>query len=128
MKVIYIEDDPTNRTVMQEMLGVGGISVADAADARTGLAMIAREPFDLVIMDLRMPEISGLTAIRQLRSREPAGRRVPILVLTAELTAGVRELCRTAGADEFMEKPVSMAGRFARIGSILSTQDALVLG
>ena len=66
--MIYIDDDATNRAVLCDMIASAGLPITDAADAKTGLQAIKDGEFDLVLMDLRMPEVSGLTAIRQLRS------------------------------------------------------------
>ena len=102
MDIIYVDDDAANRAVMREMLATAGVEMAEAADAASGLAAIDSGDFDVVLMDLRMPHMNGLTAIRQLRARAGAKGRVPVLVVTADLTAGVKELCKGAGADAFL--------------------------
>lgn len=127
MNIIYIDDDATNRTVVQGMLAAAGLSMAEAADARTGLRMVDENDYSLVVMDLRMPEMNGLTAIRQLRVRTDHKGRVPILVLTADLTPGVCAMCRSAGANSFLEKPVSMEQLFDVIGTIMVGNKAFVL-
>jgi CheY-like chemotaxis protein len=70
--------------------------------------MISDGDFDLILMDLRMPDMNGLTAIRQLRSAREHMTRIPIVVVTADPSDGVREMCRSAGADDFLDKPVSL--------------------
>ena len=127
MNIIYIEDDATNRAVLREMLATAGLPLTEAEDARTGLRLIDTGAYDLVVMDLRMPEISGLTAIRQLRAREDGSRRIPILVVSAELSPGVRDMCRSAGADAFVEKPITMERLFGAIGSTLVNGEGAVL-
>src|SRR6478609_135767 len=122
MNIIYVDDDAANRAVMREMLATAGVEMAEAADAVSGLAAIDRGDFDVVLMDLRMPHMNGLTAIRQLRARTGSRGRVPVLVVTADLTAGVKELCKGAGADAFLAKPVSMDQLFTVIGSLLATR------
>jgi CheY-like chemotaxis protein len=118
MNVIYIDDDATNRAVLSGMLDLAGVSLVEAEDAETGLRKIDEGRFDLAVMDLRMPGMNGLTAIRRLRARE-TGRRLPVLVVTADLTPGVRELCVAAGADGFMEKPVALNRFFDAAGSAM---------
>ena len=107
MNVIYIDDDATNRALLRDMLALEGIGMQEAADGLTGLKMIGEGDFDLIFMDLRMPNLNGLTAIRQLRSA-PQKKHVPIIVVTADPSEGVRELCRNAGADDFLDTPVSL--------------------
>jgi CheY-like chemotaxis protein len=120
MELIYVDDDAANRAVMREMLATAGLVMAEAADAVSGLEAIDSGDFDVVLMDLRMPQMNGLTAIRQLRARTGAKGRTPVLVVTADLTAGVKELCKGAGADAFLAKPVDMEQLFTVIGSLLA--------
>lgn len=127
MKAICIEDDPTSTVVIQQMLSSAGIDVEGATDAREGLAMMDRDRFDVVIMDLRMPGMNGLTAIRQLRSREAVGKRVPVVVVSAELTPGTRALCQSAGADAFCEKPISMKELFRVVGAAMASVEGCLI-
>jgi CheY-like chemotaxis protein len=108
LNVIYIDDDATNRALLKEMLSLEGIDMHEAADGLTGLKMIGDGDYDLIFMDLRMPNLNGLTAIRQLRSAPQGTKRVPIIVVTADPSEGVKQLCRGAGADDFLDKPVSL--------------------
>lgn len=117
MNIIYIDDDASNRALLRDMLGMRGYRMAEAEDAKSGLAMIEAKKFDLILMDLRMPDMNGLTAIRQLRSTGDHRAHIPIVVVTADLSQGVKELCRGAGADDFLEKPVDMDRLFTVIAS-----------
>ena len=126
MNVIYIDDDATNRAVLCDMMATAGLPITDASDARTGLQAIRDGAFDLVLMDLRMPGMSGLTAIRQLRSDAASSTRHHIVVVTADITPGVRDLCRAAGADDFLEKPVSMAKLFDMIATVRARKTSFV--
>ena len=108
MNIIYIDDDATNRALLREMLATEGIEIAEAGDARTGLDMIENGNFDLIFMDLRMPDMSGLTAIRQLRAGGGREKSIPIVVVTADPSEGVKSMCRGAGATDFLDKPISM--------------------
>ena len=120
MKILYIDDDATNRAVLRAMLSQAGVVMSEAADARSGLQMIAESDYKVILMDLRMPQVSGLTAIRQLRSRTDGKNATPVIVVTADLTAGVKDLCRGAGADDFVSKPIDRDRLFAAIGSVLA--------
>jgi len=92
--------------------------MTEAGDARTGLKLIENGRFDLIFMDLRMPDMNGLTAIRQLRASGGRQRAIPIVVVTADPSDGVKSMCRAAGATDFLEKPVSMDKLFELVGSI----------
>lgn len=127
MKIIYIEDDPTNQLVVSEMLAATGLAPTLASDATTGLQMLEAERFDLVIIDLRLPDISGLTAIRQLRARVRNGQRVPILVASAELSSGVQDMCLAAGADGFLPKPIAMEKLYEAIADLMADTDAALI-
>jgi CheY-like chemotaxis protein len=118
MKIIYIDDDAPSRMLVRDMLAMRGLSLVEAADARTGLRLIAEGDFDLVMMDLRMPDINGLTAIRQLRTSGGRGASIPIIVVTADLSPGVKELCRGAGAAAFLEKPIFLDKLFQAIAAV----------
>ena len=118
MNVIYIDDDATNRAVLCDMMATAGLPITDAADARTGLQAIREGAFDLVLMDLRMPGMSGLTAIRQLRSDAASSHRHHIVVVTADISPGVRDLCQAAGADDFLAKPISMPKLLDLVASV----------
>jgi CheY-like chemotaxis protein len=113
--------------VVREMAATVGLTISEAADARSGLDQIGRGRFDLILMDLRMPEMSGLTAIRQLRA-DGRDHDQHIVVITADLTPGVRELCTSAGADAFLEKPVSLQKLMEVVGSAMIRQPTFEIG
>ncbi len=132
MRVLFVEDNEVNRRVVKEMLRAGGVDMAEAEDGRAGLEMIAAFDYDLILMDLRMPGMDGLTAIRHLRARGDDKAGLPVIVITADDGPGVDADCRAAGADDVIHKPVSMAALFGVIGGILarrgdSGDDAVML-
>ena len=108
MQVLFVEDDAMNRKVVRDMLSVVGADMDEAPDAETGLQMIDRGSFDLILMDLRMPGMDGLTAIRHIRERDDAKRDLPVIVVTADTAVDLRERCLADGADEVILKPVAM--------------------
>lgn len=117
LKIIYIDDDADNRALMREMLESEGYVMAEASSAQAGLDLIGSEGFDLIFMDLRMPNMNGVTAVRQIRARGGANGRNPlVVVVTGDLTDGAVQLCRGAGADDFIEKPVRMNRLFEVVG------------
>jgi len=120
MRVLFVEDNEVNRRVVREMLRAGEIEMAEAEDAETGLRMVQENEYDLVLMDLRMPGMDGLTAIRQIRARDDAKADVPIIVVTADAGSSIEADCKDAGADDLILKPVSMTTLFNTIGTLIA--------
>ncbi|MES2441397.1 MAG: response regulator [Pseudomonadota bacterium] len=120
MNILFIEDDPMNRRVVKDMLDVAGATMAEAGLAEEGLARIEYESFDVVLMDLRMPGMDGMEAIKRIRARGDAKAELPIIVVTADTGADLRERCIEAGADDVLFKPVAMDALFDSIGRVLA--------
>jgi CheY-like chemotaxis protein len=122
MKIIFVEDDAMNRRVVRDMLSVAGLDMAEAETAERGLEMIDAADYDLVLMDLRMPGMDGLTAIGHIRARDDDKAKVPIIVVTADTAANLREQCAAVGADDFLQKPVAMNALFETVGKVLAAK------
>ena len=120
MNILFIEDDPMNRRVVRDMLDVAGATMTEAEDAEAGLALLDANDYEIVLVDLRMPGMDGIEAIGHIRARADAKARVPIIVVTADTAADLRERCLAAGADEVLFKPVAMDALFDAIGRILA--------
>ena len=84
MNVLFIEDDRMNRRVVKDMLSVAGAEMAEAESAEEGLAMLDSTDYDMLLVDLRMPGMDGMTAIRHIRARSDAKAKVPVIVVTAD--------------------------------------------
>jgi CheY-like chemotaxis protein len=122
--VLCVEDNEMNRRVLKDMLGVAGVKMDEAPEAETGLRMLDEGDYDLVLMDLRMPGMDGLTAIRQIRARHDKKASVPVIVVTADTSLNIREDCLAAGADDVVLKPVAMNLLFDAMGRTLTSRDA----
>ena len=109
-----------NRRVVKDMLDVAGAIMTEAADAETGLRLLDADDYDVVLMDLRMPGMDGMTATGHIRARHDAKARIPIIVVTADTAPNLREHCMAAGADEVLFKPVAMDALFDTIGHLLA--------
>ncbi|MEW6647325.1 MAG: response regulator [Pseudomonadota bacterium] len=105
-RVLVAEDNRINALVIRSFLEQAGHRVVWVENGADALAMLARGHFDLVLMDMRMPQVDGLEATRRWRMEEPAGQHTPIVALTANATVEDRERCLTAGMDAFLSKPV----------------------
>jgi CheY-like chemotaxis protein len=129
MKILFVEDDPMNRRVVRDMLRVVGAAMDEAPDAETGLQMIDDASFNIVLMDLRMPGMDGLTAIKHLRARTDDKAMLPVIVVTADTAIDLRERCLANGADDVLLKPVAMGALLNAVGRMVakSAGDDLVL-
>jgi len=115
-RVLLAEDDAVNQMVVEQMLARLGCKVDVVNDGVAAWDAAARQRYDLVLMDLHMPEMDGYEATRRIRHDEAAGgRHTPIVALTADALAGDRERCIEAGMDDHITKPVSMASLAAAV-------------
>jgi CheY-like chemotaxis protein len=111
MAVLVAEDNPVNQMVIEAMLRQLGHAVTVVANGHAALEALAKDAYDLVLMDCNMPEMDGLVATRRLRAgaagEHAAG--VTVIALTANAMDGDREACLAAGMNDFLAKPVSIA-------------------
>ncbi|MGB7720140.1 MAG: response regulator [Bryobacteraceae bacterium] len=113
-KILVAEDNPVNQMVAARLLERRGHRVTLAANGREAVAAVGRESFDLVLMDVQMPEMDGFEATAAIRHAETGtGRHLPIVALTARAMKGDAEHCRLAGMDGYLPKPVSTADLYA---------------
>lgn len=128
MQVLFVEDDAMNRRVVSDMLKVVGAQMTEAEDAQTGLDLIDAQCFNVVLMDLRMPGMDGLTAIRHLRARDDDKATLPVIVVTADTAIDLRERCLNVGADDVLMKPIAMGALLNSIGRMLAkTGEEIIL-
>jgi CheY-like chemotaxis protein len=104
-RILIVDDDPVNRLVATAQIQELGYAAASADGGEAALALLAREPYDAVLLDCEMPGLDGYETCRRLRQREE-GRRTPVIALTAHASAGRRERCLAAGMDDHLGKPV----------------------
>lgn len=128
MNVLFVEDDPMNRRVVNDMLDVAGATMTEAESAERGLQLIDEQDFDIILMDLRMPGMDGITAIQHLRARGDAKAALPVIVVTADTAVDLRDYCLREGADEVLFKPVAMDSLFDAIGRLLARGSGGVIG
>ena len=109
LHVLIVEDHPVNRMVLEAWLASMGHSTVTAENGEIALALADQERFDLIVMDVNMPVMDGLTATRELRSRPGPNQQTPIAVLSASARPEDHALGRAAGADAYVDKPVDFA-------------------
>lgn len=108
-RVLLVEDNAVNQKVGVRMLEKLGCRVDVAGNGFEAVQMVSQLPYDLVLMDCQMPEMDGFQASRQIRSLGAAARKVNIVALTAAATPEDREQCMSAGMNDYLTKPVSLA-------------------
>jgi signal transduction histidine kinase/CheY-like chemotaxis protein/HPt (histidine-containing phosphotransfer) domain-containing protein len=104
-RILVVDDSAMNRRVAGCSLGELGCTVETASDGSEAVRLAAQRHYDAIFMDCMMPEMDGLTATREIRRQEGAGRHVPVIGLSASAAARDRELGRAAGMDDFLGKP-----------------------
>jgi len=109
LRVLAAEDNPVNRDVLAAMIEIDGHRVSFAENGLQAVDAVSAQPFDLVLMDLHMPELDGIGATRAIRALGGPAATVPIVALTADAFAETRQRCLDAGMDEFLTKPVGLA-------------------
>ena len=117
-RILLVEDNEMNRDMLSRRLSRQGYEVSIAIDGEQGLAMAARGGFDLVLMDMSLPEMDGWEATRRLRA-DPRTRTLPIIALTAHAMAGDREKALEAGCDDYDTKPVDLGRLLGKIEGLL---------
>lgn len=120
VRVIFVDDNAMNRKVVKGMLEAAEVTMVEAESAELGLQLIDTDHFDIILMDLRMPGMDGLAAIRAVRARNDAKSRLPIIVVTADNGRDVRGQALAAGADDLLHKPVHMELLFDAIGRAIT--------
>jgi len=116
MRLLVIEDDATLRESLARQLGEAGFGVEKAADGKEGLYYALEYPIDLAIVDLGLPEVSGLDVIREVRKQ---GKTYPILILTARDRWQDKVDGLSAGADDYVVKPFHVEEVLARVNALL---------
>ncbi|HJY88449.1 MAG TPA: ATP-binding protein [Candidatus Acidoferrales bacterium] len=107
LRILLAEDNPVNQQLAVHLLERRGHSVVAAETGRKALAMLGKDRFDLVLMDVQMPEMDGLEATAAIRAREKtSGERLPIVAMTAHAIKGDAERCLAAGMDAYISKPI----------------------
>lgn len=125
LRILLAEDNVINQKLASRTLENRGHSVTIAHNGREVLAALAAQRFDVVLMDVQMPEIDGFEATAELRKREFAtGGHTPIVAMTAHAMKGDRERCINAGMDEYICKPVRPAELFAAIEKVTFSESS----
>jgi signal transduction histidine kinase/DNA-binding response OmpR family regulator len=119
LRILLAEDNAVNRLLVTALLSKRGHTTVTVGNGREAVAHVATGGFDLVLMDVQMPEMDGIEATAAIRKAEAlAGTHVPIIALTAHAMKGDREACLAAGIDEYLSKPVNAAELYQAVESL----------
>jgi two-component system sensor histidine kinase/response regulator len=119
LRILLAEDNVVNQMLVMRLLEKRGHTVVVAATGREALAALAREAFDLILMDVQMPEMDGFEATAAIRAEEPkTGTHIPIIAMTAHAMAGDQQRCLDAGMDDYISKPIQVQRVFAAIDRV----------
>jgi signal transduction histidine kinase/ActR/RegA family two-component response regulator len=118
IRILAAEDNPANRNVLAALLGAAPVSLVFAEDGAQALDAWRAQPFDLILMDVNMPVLDGLDAVREIRRTEPSGVRMPIWMLTANVFEDDISRYLEGGADGVLRKPIDVAVLFTLLAEI----------
>ncbi|MGH9545131.1 MAG: DAHL domain-containing protein [Terriglobales bacterium] len=125
LTILLAEDNRVNQALAIRLLEKRGHTVVLVETGKAALEAVEKRAFDLVLMDVQMPEMDGLEATRAIRQREKVSRRhLPIIAMTANAMTGDRERCLQSGMDDYVAKPLSVTNLFATIETLLTRQTA----
>jgi CheY-like chemotaxis protein len=122
-RVLLAEDNAVNQTLAVRLLERRGYSVVVAGNGREAVEAFEKDRFDVVLMDIQMPEMDGFEATAAIRAKEKlTGRHVPIIAMTAHALIGDQERCIAAGMDGYISKPIRTSEMFATIESMVANK------
>jgi CheY-like chemotaxis protein len=126
LRILLVEDNAVNQVLAARLLEKRGHSVMIAGNGKEALAVLEKQSFDLVFMDVQMPEMDGLAATAAIRAKEKiSGNHLAVIAMTAHAMVGDRERCLAAGMDDYLTKPIrleELTGLLARYLPDTSTE------
>ena len=126
LQILLVEDNPINQKLAVRLLEKHGHEVILARNGHEALKQLENEGFDLVLMDVQMPEMDGLQATRAVRQKEKTtGAHLPIVAMTAYAMQADQERCLAAGMDAYISKPINVKELFSVIQTVLSRSSAV---
>ncbi len=125
-KILLVEDNPMNQQVAREILEGAGIIVEIAGNGSDAVEAINKNSYDLVLMDVQLPVMSGLEATKIIRSN-PVNKHLPIVAMTAHAMSGARNECLEAGMDDYTAKPINIEHLFEILRKLLKPKTGKII-
>jgi len=126
-KILVVDDDPNLRVLLRQMLALRGFDVVEAEDGLDALTMVEEAEPDLVVLDVMMPDVDGITVCKQLRC-QPKTAKLPIIMLSGKVSSEAVEEGLQAGADRYLRKPIPLADLIANIWEVLPNIISVPIG
>ena len=120
LRVLVVDDHEINRRAVQLILTPLGVEIGSAADGIAALALTEVQTYDVIFMDVRMPELDGRETTRRLRAGEGPNRRTPVIAVTADTAQDDIDACMAAGMDYFVSKPLTPAALLGALNHVLA--------
>ncbi|MEW8469053.1 MAG: response regulator [Candidatus Thiodiazotropha sp.] len=118
MRILVAEDSPVNRYLINEILSRGGYQVTLHEDGKSALEKLKNERFDLAILDMQMPVVTGIDMVEDIRNNHDINSNIPIIILTANKTTAARDKSMNAGANAFLTKPIDISALIQTINDL----------
>lgn len=112
--VLIVEDNELNMKLFHDLLEVHGYRTLEARNGQDALRLAANSHPDLILMDIQLPEVSGIEVTRQIKD-DPALRHIPVIAVTAFAMKGDEERIRAGGCEDYIAKPISVAGFLEKV-------------
>lgn len=122
IKVLIVEDNPVNQLLARKILEKHSFETEMAENGKIALEKLKTDQFDIVLMDLQMPEMDGYEASRRIRALDSDKSRIPIIAMTAHTVPGDRERCMAIGMDEYISKPYKSTELYEKMQRLLDTK------
>lgn len=117
-RILIVEDNPDNMTLVTDILHSLNYDVIQAYDGEEGMQLAAEARPDLVLMDLSLPRVDGLTATQQIKA-DPNLKHIPVIAVTAHALVGDRERALNSGCDDYISKPINVKELAAKVAHYL---------
>ena len=124
MKVLHVDDDPLNLRVVADILAAFGQEAYQAGDGAQALEQLGAQYFDLVLMDIHMPGMTGIEVVRRLRDSVGPERNVPVIALTADVMSRTPSQYLALGFDGFVSKPIQVTELYQTMMRVMAGQDS----
>ncbi|HEY3564114.1 MAG TPA: response regulator, partial [Casimicrobiaceae bacterium] len=123
LRILLAEDNVVNQKLAMRLLQQMGYRADLASNGIEAIESVARQTYDVVLMDVQMPEMDGLEASRQITARWPVAQRPRIVAMTANAMQGDREMCMAAGMDDYVTKPIRVEQLVQALGGVAARKD-----